>query len=103
MVVCCFRDLMTDEKVWGDTSEFNPDRFLKNGKIVIPDQYFPFGMGKRRCLGEVLARSNLFLFFATMLQHFSFMVPEGHDLPSEEPVDGATPNIKEYTAWIVPR
>ena len=38
--------------------------------------------GKRSCVGEALARMELFLFFTTMCQHFTFKLPPGEKLPS---------------------
>lgn len=36
-----------------------------------------FGMGKRRCIGEVLAKWEVFLFLAILLQQLEFSVPPG--------------------------
>ncbi len=33
----------------------------------------PFGVGKRVCLGQTLAEKEFFLFFAGMIQQFSFV------------------------------
>lgn len=38
--------------------------------------FFP---GKRSCVGEFLARPELFLFFTTLLQRFDILPPEGQD------------------------
>lgn len=109
MLVCCFRGMLYDKNVWKgknqeiDIYKFRPERFLKDGKVSIPERYYPFGVGKHRCMGELMARANIFLFTTTLLQNFNFQVPPNHPLPSDEPVDGATPNIHQYTALITHR
>ena len=39
--------------------------------------------GRRSCLGEQLARQELFLFFTHLIQSFEFKVPEGETLPPQ--------------------
>ena len=64
---------LMDPKHWDQPSKFNPARFIDaNGKVVKPDAQMPFGIGPRICLGEPLARMELFLVFANMLQKFKF-------------------------------
>jgi len=59
--------------------------------------------GKRRCLGETLARSSLFLFFSTLLHNFSISVPSGYPTPSPDSYDGITLSPKPFYARLVPR
>lgn len=83
-----------------DPDAFKPDRYIKNGHITLGDNYMPFGFGKRRCMGETLAKANLFIFFASLLQNFNFEVPEGCLPPTTDCDDGVTPTPKPYSAHI---
>lgn len=104
MVVAMFSGMLTDKRYIKNTENFDPENFLdENGKLSLPEKHFPFALGKHRCIGEMLARSNLFLLCTTLLQNFSFEVPPGHDLPSQLPVDGATPTVQDYSALVVER
>lgn len=101
MVIACFAGMMIDDPHWKDSTVFRPERFLDaSGKIAFPEMYQPFGVGKHRCMGEMMARSNLFLFITTLLQNFTFTVPPGDPIPSDEPLDGATPSVRQYMALV---
>ncbi|OXA50569.1 Methyl farnesoate epoxidase [Folsomia candida] len=75
---------------WGDPDTFRPERFLdKNGKVVTNDEWLlPFGSGKRRCPGEPLAKTSVFLMVSNLLQKFSFSTVPGEPRPSPIPVIG---------------
>ena len=59
---------------WGDGEVFRPERFLTEGEGVTEvrrDEHFiPFSVGKRQCLGETLAKNELFLFFTALVQQY---------------------------------
>lgn len=104
MVVAMFSGMCSDPKIIKNPTVFDPQNFLdENGKFTTPEKHFPFALGKHRCIGEMLAKSNLFLLCTTLLQNFYFEVPPGHGIPSETPIDGATPSVQDYIALITPR
>lgn len=62
-----------------------------------------FVLGKHRCMGETLAKSNVFLFTASLLQNFEFKVPPGEEKPSTLGIDGVTPSTGKYRALVTLR
>ncbi|XP_013395439.1 cytochrome P450 1A1 [Lingula anatina] len=77
-----------DEKFWTDPHVFRPERFLTPENTVdetLAKSFLPFSAGKRRCLGELQARWELFLFVATVVQrcHFEKVPGEKYDLAPE--------------------
>ncbi|KAM4713675.1 LOW QUALITY PROTEIN: cytochrome P450 2K1-like [Anableps anableps] len=70
--------VLHDPSEWQKPHSFHPAHFLdKDGKFVKRDAFLPFSAGRRICLGESLARMELFIFFTTLLQHFRFTPAPG--------------------------
>ena len=59
--------------------------------------------GKRRCLGDALARNCLFLFLTGMLQRYRLSAVPGEATPSSEPVPGLTLCPRPYRVLLTPR
>jgi cytochrome P450 len=96
--------LHMDVDHWGDPQFFRPERFLTNQGTFCPEEMtFPFGIGRRRCLGESLARMENFLFFANLLLNFRFRQGE-NPTPTLEPEAGFTngpyPFLMEITVRL---
>ncbi|KAI4502050.1 hypothetical protein M0802_002732 [Mischocyttarus mexicanus] len=104
MIIVNFNGLLMNNS-WSDPEEFRPERFIdKNGKISVQDQYFPFSIGRHRCMGETLARSNLFIVIVSLLQRFTFSVIPGEQKPSAlNIVDGATAGLKPFKVLVTSR
>ncbi|XP_010983534.1 cytochrome P450 2B4 [Camelus dromedarius] len=94
-----------DPRYFEKPNAFNPDHFLDaNGALKKNDAFMPFSLGKRICLGEGIARAELFIFFTTILQNFSVaspMVPEDIDLTPKESGVGTVPPT--YEIRFLPR
>lgn len=104
MIVASFAQNMTDARYIKNPLNFDPTNFLdEDGKLTMPTNHFPFALAKHKCIGEMLAKSNLFMLCTTILQNFYLEVPPGHGIPSDVPVDGATPNVQDYEALIILR
>nr|AUD09142.1 cytochrome P450 family 2 subfamily B [Neotoma stephensi] len=84
-----------DPQYFEQPDAFNPDHFLDaNGALKKSEAFMPFSLGKRICLGEGIARSELFLFFTTILQNFSVsspVAPKDIDLSPKESGFGKVP------------
>ena len=92
-----------DPKYWENPTEFDPGRFLdKNGNVVNPAtmSYLPFSAGRRVCLGELLAKAEVFLFVAQLLHQFKIENPSGCPLPSLEGDIGMGLKPKPYKVCI---
>uniref|UniRef100_A0A2I3T1D4 Cytochrome P450 n=1 Tax=Pan troglodytes TaxID=9598 RepID=A0A2I3T1D4_PANTR len=96
--------VLKDEAVWEKPFHFHPEHFLDaQGHFVKPEAFLPFSAGRRACLGEPLARMELFLFFTSLLQHFSFSVPTGQPRPSHHGVFAFLVTPSPYELCAVPR
>ncbi|KAK3084094.1 hypothetical protein FSP39_008030 [Pinctada imbricata] len=78
-----FDSVHSDPNVFENPAEFIPTRFLSNdGFLTGTENVIAFGIGPRICLGESLARMELFLFAVSMVQRFEFLPPDGDPLPT---------------------
>ncbi|NET56469.1 MAG: cytochrome P450 [Symploca sp. SIO2E6] len=62
------------EDLYPQPKQFKPERFLD--RQYTPYEFFPFGGGSRRCLGEALALLEMKLVLATILSHYQLSLVE---------------------------
>ncbi|NXG79203.1 CP2DE protein, partial [Baryphthengus martii] len=103
-VITNLSSVLKDETVWEKPHEFYPEHFLDaNGQFVKPEAFLPFSAGRRVCLGEQLARMELFIFFTTLLQKFTFVLPEDQPKLREDGHFALANSPHPYLVRAVPR
>uniref|UniRef100_A0A4X2M6Y9 Cytochrome P450 family 2 subfamily J member 2 n=1 Tax=Vombatus ursinus TaxID=29139 RepID=A0A4X2M6Y9_VOMUR len=81
--------VLYDLEHWETPWQFNPKHFLdEEGNFVINEAFLSFSAGHRVCLGEQLAKAELFLVFTNLLWEFQLQIPEG-----------ASGNERDYIFW----
>uniref|UniRef100_A0A4X2KEX6 Cytochrome P450 family 2 subfamily J member 2 n=1 Tax=Vombatus ursinus TaxID=29139 RepID=A0A4X2KEX6_VOMUR len=102
MLITNLTALHRDPKEWATPETFNLEHFLENGQFKKRESFLPFSIGKRVCLGEQLARAELFLFFTCLLQKFTFQAPPNTKL-SLDSRSGLTVSPASYQICAFPR
>ncbi|XP_006879805.1 PREDICTED: cytochrome P450 2J2-like [Elephantulus edwardii] len=102
MIMTNLTALHRDPKEWATPDTFNPEHFLENGKFKKRESFLPFSVGKRVCLGEQLARAELFIFFTSFLQKFTFRPPANEKLSLKAKISAAISPVS-YRICAIPR
>ncbi|XP_075957137.1 cytochrome P450 2G1-like [Anarhichas minor] len=80
IIVPMLHSVLKEENKWATPQSFNPQHFLdQNDNFKKNPAFLPFAAGKRVCVGESLARMELFIFLVSMLQNFTFSCAGGPD------------------------
>lgn len=94
-----------EESFWEDPEVFRPERLLKNNCEIDKEKakhIVPFGLGRRRCVGEQLAEINIFLLFCNLMQRCTFSAVEDGEIDLN-PVPGLVYHPKPFRAIVKQR
>lgn len=95
--------VLSEETMWKSPNLFDPHNFLNTeGRFEKPEAFIPFSAGKRSCPGETLARTELFLFFTSLLQSFSLSPAVGTQISLDFKF-GMTLSPKPFKISFIPR
>eukprot|EP00079_Xenopus_tropicalis_P025867 XP_012819466.1 PREDICTED: uncharacterized protein LOC100036663 isoform X1 [Xenopus tropicalis] len=93
-VIPLLTSVLYDQTRFEKPKEFYPQHFLDSeGNFVKNEAFLPFSAGKRSCAGENLAKMELFLFFTSLLQNFTFQAPPGEELDLTPAIGITTPPL----------
>uniref|UniRef100_A0A8C2V0U7 Cytochrome P450 family 2 subfamily W member 1 n=1 Tax=Chinchilla lanigera TaxID=34839 RepID=A0A8C2V0U7_CHILA len=77
-VIPLLTSVLLDKTQWATPRQFNPEHFLDSDRHFLKRPAFlPFSAGRRVCVGESLARTELFLLLAGLLQRYHLQPPPG--------------------------
>ncbi len=102
---CYIHGVFQDKAIFPEPNKFNPDRFIDENGIYNRDpRLVLFGVGRRRCPGELMARNENFLFTARIVQNFK-VYTERPENPSDIAIEPSGPAFVPVDAnfYVKPR
>lgn len=105
IIIPLLHSVLKEKKQWATPTTFNPQHFLDhNGNFKKNSAFMPFSAGKRACVGESLARMEIFMFLVSLLHQFTFSCSEGPDSINLIPEYSGFANIpRRYQIIATPR
>jgi cytochrome P450 len=86
------------QETWGDPENFRPERFLSDdGQLVKRHESLVlFSVGKRVCIGETMARDQIYLFLTNILYKFQILPDNSVSNPEWKPAGAFILEPKHY-------
>uniref|UniRef100_A0AC35TKY6 PPM-type phosphatase domain-containing protein n=1 Tax=Rhabditophanes sp. KR3021 TaxID=114890 RepID=A0AC35TKY6_9BILA len=104
MVLPMISIVMNDPFYFENPKKFDPSRFIDNNNgIKKYDGFLPFSVGRRSCLGESLAKAELFLVISNILKNFDLSIDPAKPMPSTKRILGLTCSPQKYKVLLTRR
>uniref|UniRef100_A0A2K5WFH1 unspecific monooxygenase n=1 Tax=Macaca fascicularis TaxID=9541 RepID=A0A2K5WFH1_MACFA len=103
-IITSLTSVLHNDKEFPNPEMFDPGHFLdRSGNFKKSDYFMPFSAGKRICVGEALARMELFLFLTSVLQNFNLKsLVDPKDLDTTPVVNGFASVPPFYQLCFIP-
>ncbi|XP_014588911.1 cytochrome P450 2C21 [Equus caballus] len=103
-ILLSLTSVLHDDKEFPNPEQFDPGHFLDaSGNFKKSDYFMAFSAGKRVCVGEGLARMELFLLLTNILQHFTLKpLVDPKDIDTTPPASGITSVPPFYELCFIP-
>ncbi|TKR64312.1 hypothetical protein L596_024871 [Steinernema carpocapsae] len=76
--------IFRNEEIFPYPERFNPERFLDEKNELQQQKMIPFGVGRRACMGEGLAKTEIFLIIANLFKTYKITpATEGGTAPTD--------------------
>uniref|UniRef100_A0A914W8C6 Cytochrome P450 n=1 Tax=Plectus sambesii TaxID=2011161 RepID=A0A914W8C6_9BILA len=97
--------LHSDPELFHEPEKFRPERFIDDtsGHFIRSEHVLPFSLGKRACVGEHLARMELFLFLGTLMQRCEFRPVDENRPPPIDYIPGLARSPVPFLCIVSPR
>ncbi|KAM3930503.1 cytochrome P450 2K1-like [Leptodactylus fuscus] len=103
-IIPLLSSVLRDKTQFEKPDDFYPNHFLDgNGHFMKKEAFMPFSAGRRACAGETLAKMELFIFFTSLLQKFTFRLPPGVTSVDLSSIVGITNAPKQQMMCALPR
>ncbi|XP_027451743.1 cytochrome P450 2C41 isoform X2 [Zalophus californianus] len=103
-ILISLTSVLHDDQEYPNPEIFDPAHFLDDsGNFKKSDHFMAFSAGKRQCVGEGLARMELFLFLTTILQKFTLKsLVDPKDIDTTPITSGFGHNPPPYQLCFIP-
>ncbi|KAM9957467.1 hypothetical protein ACTFIR_009572 [Dictyostelium discoideum] len=92
--------MFRDEKYWSSPNEFNPERFLNQNNDTQSNNWFPYSIGVRNCVGMGFSQDELYLLLTNLVLNFQILPPFENTKIDDTPIFGFSFRPKEFKVTL---